>query len=235
MAARMPAPGPAPLQTVAIVRPILNVTQPAFGGTEPADACASHRVVHCRLLEQSWFTHALTAVGLLASQATGELLQDRSTRLPGSLTQASHKCLCTSADQIQLQHSSLMYGAGAADSPQAPVLCQHSGRIGPRRHPQRQPGTLPSSLVATTLFCPRVLRLLCSTRSPALSAVEVAVAVQDAWAIREFPGSNNCILLGVFDGHGPHGRRVSSALAVDLPQLLVSSNAWKVSLTQALS
>ena len=64
---------------------------------------------------------------------------------------------------------------------------------------------------------------------PAKSPPPDTLCWQDAWAVQEFPGSNNCILFGVFDGHGPHGRRVSSALAADLPQLLVASNAWKVS------
>ena len=52
--------------------------------------------------------------------------------------------------------------------------------------------------------------------------------MQDAWAICEFPGKANSVLFGVFDGHGPQGRKVSLALARELPGALASSREWKV-------
>ena len=60
-------------------------------------------------------------------------------------------------------------------------------------------------------------------------------AAQDAWAVCDFPGRASSVLFGVFDGHGPHGRRVSLALASQLPKALAASREWQARRQPALS
>ena len=53
--------------------------------------------------------------------------------------------------------------------------------------------------------------------------------LQDSWVVTDFPERSHCVIFGVFDGHGPNGRRVSSALADGLPRMLTASPDWKAS------
>ncbi|KAK9823980.1 hypothetical protein WJX72_006752 [[Myrmecia] bisecta] len=50
---------------------------------------------------------------------------------------------------------------------------------------------------------------------------------QDAWLVVENLGNTDNMFLGVFDGHGAEGRKISSALVRQLPHLVSGSPAYK--------
>jgi hypothetical protein len=53
-------------------------------------------------------------------------------------------------------------------------------------------------------------------------------ASQDSWMIQECPGGRAGLLLGVFDGHGPQGRKVSSSAVSRLPKIISNLGAFQV-------
>lgn len=46
--------------------------------------------------------------------------------------------------------------------------------------------------------------------------------------MQEFPAETGALLLGVFDGHGSQGHSISGTLTELLPDMLATSDAWKV-------